>query len=334
MESKTVWELKDPSKKAAPTEMKFKVKARNPQQQKNPAVAFSLSMLVWGGGQVYNRQWKLGGLFILLMANFYMYLLIGLMFWRYQISSFITNHVSTFAIFIACGIFYLSGMAFWIFNAVHAYYHAMKSRNQRYEGTEIPFLPPLCSFLVPGWGQFLNGQAKKGSLFLVIATAGLSAIPILFIFPALWPTLETLTQRLYLEWILVVVLFLTPLFLFAWLLSIFDSIKVYLDDIKKSSLRERVSCAINRIRMQGVVHGVMPQAKLTLMLSLVLTLSIAFSYFFFPKQYYATILHKMQTRMSKQEMVLIPSLANRFFNVTWPEERNPEVLPEEPGLNL
>jgi hypothetical protein len=86
--------------------------------------------------------------------------------------------------------------------------------------------------------------------------------------------------------------------------------------------------------MQGVVRGVMPQAKLTLMLSLVLTLSIAFGYFFFPKQYYATILHKMQTRMSKQEMVLIPSLANRFFNVTWPEERNPEALPEEPGLNL
>lgn len=335
MQERTIWTIKEPVESSVSrNKMKLKTKAAAPPRQKNPALAFSLSLLVWGGGQIYNRQWKVGVLLILLMVNFYTDLAIVAMYQVYNLSPFITDYVSSFALIVSCAALYLLGIIFWFINALDAYYTVAKTRKDRFQGTEIPFLPPLCSLFIPGWGQFLNGQAKKGSLFLVLTMAGLSAFPYLLLFPRLWPTLETASQRLFLEWALVIALLLSPFILLAWLLSIYDSIKVCLDDIKKEPLRKRFRYAINRIRMQGFVHGLIPQAKLTLVLSLLLTLTLTFSFFFFPKQYYATYFQHVQTRLSKQEMMLIPHLTNRFLKVPYPEEKDPEIKPDGSRINI
>ena len=45
---------------------------------RNPALAFTYSLLCWGGGQLHNQQVRLGVVFILLMAAFYLF--VGLVF--------------------------------------------------------------------------------------------------------------------------------------------------------------------------------------------------------------------------------------------------------------
>jgi len=41
-------------------------------KERNPALAFSMSLLCWGGGQFYNRQRKLATMLVLIMLNYYM----------------------------------------------------------------------------------------------------------------------------------------------------------------------------------------------------------------------------------------------------------------------
>ena len=185
--------------------------------------------------------------------------------------------------FIACGMFYLSGLIFWVINALQAYHQASKTRTDAFEGVKNPLLPPFCSLLVPGWGQFLNGQPKKGGYFLIFTLAGLFALPALVFISLLWSSLETFSDRFLLERILVFALALCPLVFLMWLLSLYDALKVCLDPLKKEPFRKRIKYAINRLRMKGWARGILPQAKLTLMLGLFLAFSVTLSYDYFPQ---------------------------------------------------
>jgi hypothetical protein len=256
-----------------------------------------------------------------MMANFYAFLVLTILYWNSMITSAAAVYLGPFIITIAFGIVYVAAILFWLFSALHAYYKAATLRGDRYMGVEIPLIPPLCSFLVPGWGQILNGQIKKGLFFLLFAMVGFLSIPWLLFIPEVWPALETAGQRFFMEWMLVISLILAPIVFLVWLFSIFDAFKVALDDIKKEPLKERIGYTVNRIRMQGLVRGTMPHLKLTLALTVCLIVSLTIGYFFFPQRYYVTFLRNVQSQMSQGEMVLIPELARRLLE-TVPLEEN------------
>jgi TM2 domain-containing membrane protein YozV len=315
MNNDPVWVIEDPD------DLPFVRKKKKPpvvtpprRPQKSPAVAFSLSLLVWGAGQIYNRQGKIGLLLSLLMANFYLGL--GLL-WLYgtSITAFLgAYHITPSHLMMAASAFYLSGLMLWFFSAQQAYHRANKKRTDPFRGVENRFYPAFCSLLIPGWGQYLNGQAKKGSFFLMLTMIAFFVFPALLVIPSLWPMLKTAMDRRIWESYMVAALFLTPLVvLLVWPLSAFDALKISLDDTKKEPLLKRIEYANNRRRMRGWTEGVFPHAKLTLLLGLFLAICVTVSYYYFPREYYFAQLQSIQVRLSQENMVLIPRLIDRLF---------------------
>ena len=310
MQGDRVWVLEDPDEQPR---VRKKPAVAPPQPQKNPAVAFTLSLLIWGAGQIYNRQGKFGFLLILLMVNFF---LDPVLIWVYRES--LTTVLGMFDItasrlLMAMAALYLSGLIVWLFNAEHAYSGAAKTRTEAFRGIDSAFLPAACSLLIPGWGQFLNGQAKKGALLLPLALIGLFAVPALVIIPLFWPRLDSATDRLFWETMLVAVLALSPLILLIWPLSSFDALKVSRDDTKKEPVLKRLEYANNRRRMYGWGRGVFPYFKQTLILGLFLVFSLAVAYYQFPRDYYVARMQSLQVRLSQQHLVLIPRLIDRVL---------------------
>ena len=282
-------------------------------------MAFSLSLLFWGGGQIYNRQWGLGFLFILIMANVYTILALAILFWEFTTSSLKSVYITSFEVFAACGIFYLLGLIFWAFNAFHAYHKATKTRTDPFQGIDNRLLPPLCSVLIPGWGQFLNGQSKKGGFFLIFALAGQFVLAAFLLIPLLWPALETDMDRLSLERVLAIAVILSPLILIMWGFGIYDAVRVCLEPLKKEPLRKRIEYAINRIRIKGWKQGVVSRMKPTFVLGLFLVLTLTLGYYYFPQRDYVTMLQSLRLQLSEQKMVLLPNLIDRFIQTISPE---------------
>jgi hypothetical protein len=161
-----VWTIGQSETKQSPEETS--VEAPDPGiDGKNPGMAASLSLLIWGAGQFYNRQRKLGFFFILLMFNFYLVLNQVILSWTAITANLKAIHISLSDLFLVIGIFYASGVIFWVFNILQAYHRADKTCIDPFQGIKNPFPVVFCSLLVPGWGQLLNGQFKKGlSLFI------------------------------------------------------------------------------------------------------------------------------------------------------------------------
>ena len=310
MQGDRVWVLEDPDER--PRVRKTPAVAP-PRPQKSPAVAFTLSILIWGAGQIYNRQGKYGFLFILLMVNFYVD---PVLIWVYResLTPFLGwLDLTSSQILMVIGAFYCSGLIVWLFNAEHAYYGANKTRTEAFCGIENALLPAACSLLIPGWGQFLNGQARKGTLFLMFALIGFVAVPALLIIPVFWPRLDTPADRLFWETVLAATMVLSPLTLLIWPLNSFDALKVSLDDTKKEPVLKRLEYANNRRRMYGWGRGVFPYFKQTLVLGLFLALCLTVAYYQFPREYYVARLQSLQVQLSRQHMVLIPRLIDRFL---------------------
>ena len=76
----TVWLLNDP-RESSDQRFHAPLSAMPGDGGRNPAVALSLSLWVWGGGQFYNRQWQLGFLYFLFMINFYLFPSVIIHYW-------------------------------------------------------------------------------------------------------------------------------------------------------------------------------------------------------------------------------------------------------------
>ena len=317
-----VWVIPDPFEKP-PSAIRKKPKKRpevkSGQRNGNPATAFSLSLFLWGAGQIYNGQGKLGFLFLLLMANFYTVLGMMWFYWDILLSFLAKTQITPFDIFVASGIFYLCGWIACFTIALHAYYTAAKGRSDSIKAEGRSILPPLCSFVIPGWGQILNGQSKKGILFLLLTISGLLAIPILITAPRLWPVLESAAERLVAEKLLMSALLVSLIFPLIWMIGIYDAGRVSFDPDKKEGLWNRMKYAVNRLRMKGWARGVLPRLETTLMLILLLTFLLTYSYYYFPKRFYTDRLELMQTALSDQGMVLIPNFIGRSLYVISPD---------------
>ena len=315
-----VWVIQDSTKNPAPRTQPDAEAPRPLRTQKSPAVAATLSLLIWGAGQFYNRQSKLGLLFILLMANLYTILGLAFVYWNFLAPLLERFHIARSEALMGIGIIYLTGLIVWILNILHAYYKADRNRTGPFEGVHHPLLVTFCSTLFPGWGQLLNGQPKKAFIFLISAAAGFTAVTALLLSRLLWPTLETIDDRIAIEWMIVAAVVSSPLVLVMWLIGIYDAVKVGLDPVKKEPLHKRFEYAINRIRIKGLARGLLPQLKVFLMLVLLLTLTLVIGRYYFPVKSYAPLLQSLEEASVERRMVLIPYLLDHLRRTISPEE--------------
>lgn len=312
MDNDRVWVLEDPDER--PRGRKKPVGDHASRPQKNPAVAFTLSILVWGGGQIYNHQGNIATLLILLMVNFYVD---PALIWMYRDPLFTLLRgfgITPSQMLVAMTLCYFSGLLVWLSSAEQAYHRTTARRIDTFRGVNSSWIPAACSLVLPGWGQFMNGQAEKGALFLLVALLGFFSVPTILVIWFFWPALETAADRLFWERILVAIICLTSMVVLLWPLNCFDALKVSLDETKKEPILKRLEYANNRRRMFGWGRGVFPFFKQTVVFALFLIFCSAIAYYSFPQAYYVTLLQRLQVQLSQQQMVLIPQLLDRLLH--------------------
>ena len=305
-----VWEIKDPESylRKKPTGPR-----PAPREEKDPSKAYNLSMFYWGGGQLYNDQLVKGAVFLvsqaLVLAGAVLFVIYDHELLRFLRASgpplssmFLVGEALLFLLIL-----------FWVSNAADAYRIAARTRKTRFRGTNSRVAPFLGSLVVPGWGQFLNGQPIKGSLFSVLAVIeSFSILSVAFAFLA-WPLLDSGNARFVSEEIFAVCLIIAPTAPLVWTLSAYDAFKVSHDDLLKEPLWERIKAAYYRGRTQGWVRGVFPQIKGTFLLVLFLTFFVIVVYYWFPTGFYAKLLASMQALLRDRGMTIVPELIGKLL---------------------
>jgi TM2 domain-containing membrane protein YozV len=305
-----VWIIEDPD------ELLRRPRTRRTQTEapeKNPAKAYSWSVLLWGGGQYYNNQGMKGFCFYLLMFAFYNGTVFTVMFWR-DIVQFLRDSGISVSVFLLVALaLQLCTLISWSLCCSNAYHEAAKTRKKRFSGTRSRVFPFLCSLLLPGWGQFLNGQPLKGSVFAgfsVVSYFSLVAIPAILL---AWKDLEPSTARFLVESVFTIAVLFVPLIPFVWMFSSYDALKVSLYELKKDPLWARIKAANNRRRNQGWVRGIFPQLKRTFVLVLFLAFFLIVVYNYSPQRFYAGELASARSSLQSQEMTLLPDLLRWLF---------------------
>lgn len=281
---------------------------------RNPALAFTYSLLCWGGGQLHNLQMRMGVVFILLMAAFYLF--VGLIAAEgHDLSMYLqvyeVSGASVAKIFIAV---YFSGIILWAANAVQAYNTVRKKRMVPFDGVKLGPVPALASLLVPGWGQFLNGQFAKGIFFILGFVGGMFAAGVFLATPVFWPHLVAAPDRLFWETSLLIALAGAVVYFVCCPLSVYDALRVSLDPAKKEPLLKRLNYAWNRRKVFGFRRGVMPQFRTTLILTLIFSISLLLGVYFMPRDYYAAKVRQVSLDLRARNMTLIPDMAGRLLS--------------------
>jgi len=319
--SRKVWVIEDsPEGQVSPTKISQRIIPAIQQKsdkQRNPSLAYSLSIIIWGWGQFFNRQWRLGILSLLFMINFYLFISIVIIYWESFRFYFELVYFDCSGALLVFFLFYLSGLIFWYFNAWQAYYKRIMINAMSSEGIKMQLLPPVCSLLMPGWGQLLNGQTKKGLFFQLFAFTGFATLPFILIILFVWPTLEASRSRLIIEWIFSISVILSPFILMMWIYNIFDAAKVSIDKTKKASLPRRIKYARNRFRyhmqIRGWKNALFPLIKRTMLVILLLIFCVI-TYHSVPKKFYMQQLQNLGNRMSQKEMTVIPGIIKKLLN--------------------
>ncbi len=307
-----VWEIKDPS--AYLKGGKRKTRTRPLAEEKDPAKAYSRSIIVWGSGQNYNGEFGKGLAFILLMIIVYLGAGLAVFFRNALLQLLREEHILLSDAFFACEVLLLLVLLFWFGNAGNAYHTAAKTRRSRFSGIPSKAVPALCSLLLPGWGQFLNGQPFKGSILSGLWLLGIfSFISIPAVILA-WPLLEATESRFIIEAIFVISVIGIPLWLIVWLYGVYDALRVSLDEYKKEPLWERIKAANNRRRTAGLVKGVFPWIGRTFALALILTFCVIIVYYYFPKRYYVEWLTLLRRDLTGLGMTILPELLSKLLS--------------------
>jgi len=308
-----VWEIKDPD--SLLTELATKrgrKQAPRRLDEKDPGKAYSLSMLHWGGGQLYNDQFK-GAVFLAMMLLVVAGTVLSAIFHDELLKFLQGLGISTAEIFLGAEVLLLCILVFWSYNAADAYHGAARTRRTPFPGIRSRILPVLGSAVFPGWGQFLNGQPLKGSIYASLAVLGVFSLAALAATLLAWPSLEPSDARFVVEGIFAVSLLAAPIFPPVWALSVHDAFKVSGDEIKKEPLWERIKAAYYRGRTQGFVRGVFPHFRLTLLLVLVLALLLMAVRYSFAKGFYLDWLKQLSAYLSSQGMTIVPELISRLL---------------------
>jgi len=308
-----VWEIKDPA--AYLKSLKAGPRQTAPRNERNPARAYTLSLLLWGSGQSYNKEHGKALVFQVLLVALLVGTVVAVIFSNDLLLFLQARQIPLSRSFLSVELLFFSILLLWISIAGDAYRAAARSRSTRFPGIRNHVYPCLCSLLFPGWGQFLNGQPVKGAFFSVLSVFGLFAIVSIPATLLSWPSLEVSDARSLTEAVFTVTVLYAPLIPFVWLLSAHDALKVSLDELKKEPLLERIKAANNRRRAQGWVRGVFPQIRSTLVLLLsLIVLSLIISRTL-PAGFYADLLGAVSTGLRRQGMVILPEIIDRAVPV-------------------
>ena len=310
-----VWVIRDPDELLQGHKTRRLTKEALPSDGKSPAAAYSLSMICWGAGQLYNNQRMKGLLFLFAMIVFFIGAILSLMYMNPLLQVMSSYKYSVADVFLMAELLFFSALIFWTYNAGDAYHAAVKARAMPFAGIQSRTYPFLCSLLLPGWGQFLNGQPIKGSMyagFSVLAVFSFVSIPSVIV---AWPSLEAVKTRFIIEEVFALTVLFAPLIPLIWLFGSFDALKVSLDDIKKESFFDRISYANNRRRSQGWVKGVFPHIKSTIALGLFLILLVIVVGRSFPAKYYCDQLTQARSRLQEKGMTIVPEIIGRVLSL-------------------
>ncbi len=308
-----IWVVDDPDELLRRRKTRRMEPQAPPPDEKSPATAYSWSVLFWGGGQFYNDQVVKGLSFFFLMVAFYAGAAAVVVTWSDIVRFLRERGISASALLLAAFTVLLSALIFWRLCCSNAYHGAAKTRKTRFPGVKNRVFPFLCSLLLPGWGQFLNGQPVKGSIyagFSVVSSCALVIVPAVLL---VWHDLEPSSARFLVESIFTIAVLFLPLIPFIWLIGSYDALTVSLEDLKKEPLWERIKAANNRRRTQGWVRGIFPQIKWTLVLVLFLVFFLVVIYNYFPRTFYASELASARSWLQAQGMTLLPDLLGRLF---------------------
>ena len=309
-----IWEIKDPDslfKSSGKTRTARKI-PQPVRVEKDPARAYSYSIFFWGAGQTYNDEYGKGLVFMLLMIA--VCLGTGLaLFFQDALLLYLKTERTFAGAFLAAEILLLCILLFWLGNAGEAYHTAAKTRRTRFSGTSSKVYPCLGSLLLPGWGQFLNGQPLKGSIFSAFGTLGIFSLLSVPAVLLAWPFLEATDARFIIEGIFTVSVVSASLLPFVWLFAAYDALRVSLDDYRKEPLWERIKAANNRRRTKGLIRGVFPWIGRALALALILTFCVIVVSRKFPVGYYIEWLASMRQELAKLGMTILPELITKLL---------------------
>ncbi len=274
---------------------------------KSPALSFSLSMVVWGSGDLYTGAYRHGSIFLATMLFFYAPLF-AMVFFRNAASLFVGQIGLPAAVLAAgSGIYLLAGLVCWLANAVGAYYRTIRLRSEVFRGVDNGLWPLCGSILFPGWGQFLNGQPKKGLFFLLGGVAGFSAAFVLAVTWFLWAQLEAAPAGLAFEICLVAASALFPVSLLMWICSAYDSFVSWRELSIEKLWRHSTG---RRARHRKFLENLVP--RWAAILALLLALSVGYQWV--PAGYYRHALEKTRIETKHRNMILIPELITRAID--------------------
>jgi TM2 domain-containing membrane protein YozV len=310
-----VWVIEDPDEQLQGYKTRRLTKETLPSDGKNPAAAYSLSIIFWGGGQIYNDQRSKGLLFLFTMIILFTGTVLFFMYEEYLLQVLLSHKISIADFFLVAELLFFCALIFWTYNAGDAYHKAVKARTMPFAGIQNRAYPFLCSLLVPGWGQFLNGQPIKGSMYAGFSVMGIFSLVSIPSVLRVWPFLEAVKSRFLIEEIFVLTVLFAPFIPLIWLFGSFDALKVSLDDIKKESFFDRIRYANNRRRTQGWVRGVYPHIKTTVFLALFLTFLVIVIDSSSLRNYYCDQLMYAQARLQERGMTIVPEIINRVLSL-------------------
>ncbi|MEK6656365.1 MAG: hypothetical protein AABY58_02890 [Nitrospirota bacterium] len=297
------------------------------ENEKSPAIAATLSLFLWGGGQIYNKDTRSGFSLLIAMAVFGLSFSMILINWDIVFTFLKGIGLTPMNIILLFFFLYALIMLLWYGNIIHAYLSVDRTRNEPFNGTDHPVLSGIASTLIPGWGQILNGQFKKGMLYLFSFFAGTFCLTFIISATVLWPSIDMENEKSIFEKMLLTTGASAFIASLLWLINIFDAIIVAFEPVKKEPVRKRLKYSINRIKSRRSQIELWERTKVTFFLVLLLILSVAISYNIFPKEYYYDTLTSLSRDLNKNGMKVLPTFIQDTADTIFHKEqkqRNPE----------
>jgi TM2 domain-containing membrane protein YozV len=304
-----VWLIEDPDEKP-----RIRIRDRGAlSDEKSPAVAYSLSLLLWGAGQFHADLVVKGLAFFFLMLLVAGGAVIAVLHHEPLLSLLRSMGIARSDAFLLGEFLLLAVLVFWAYNAADAYHLAAQERSRPFTGVKNRIFPLLCSLLFPGWGQYLNGQPVKGGVYASLSMIELFALLSAFLTLAAWPFLEPSGSRDIIEEVFTTAVLVALPMPFIWLFGCYDALKVSLDDYLKEPLFERMKAMNNRRRTQGWVRGVFPRIGNIFALTLILIVFVAAAYRAFPEGYYLSLLDQIRRDLQHRGMTIVPEIIRTMY---------------------
>jgi len=276
---------------------------------RDPARAASFSVFLWGGGQLYNGQRAIASWLVLLQVLLAGSLVVGGIYWPHPAGwlDLYFRLDTTGPALVA--LFFLWGAVGWVWGTFQAYREAERRGREPFTGKEREGMAAFCSFVVPGWGQYMNGQPGKGATFQALALLeGLAFLTLLAVYTG-FESLQRPENREMADAALLGAATALPLLALARMLSAYDAFKVARYPGLRRSIFIRMKFSWTRYRT-GMARQ-LPSAKQrirALVLILLLVLADLAAIFYSPRSFYVNQAASLARHLRGKGMTQTPAL--------------------------